>query len=121
MKTMYEINWHYKDSEQTQFSHYTVTPITILREGILPGCTAVSITAKDTNGRTFQGSPRDYFETEAQAWAHAKQDLIDTIQHNVFFDQISHELLHLVRRGLLRQQDGRHLEVDLTSHQEDQP
>ena len=82
MKTMYEINWHYKDSEQTQFSHCTVTPITIVREGILPGCTAVSITAKDTNGRTFQGSPRDYFETEAQAWAQARRDLLETIANN---------------------------------------
>ena len=82
MKTMYEINWHYKDNEQTQFSHCTVTPITIIREGILPGCTAVSITAKDTNGRTFQGSPRDYFETEAAAWAAVKQDLLDTIESN---------------------------------------
>ena len=82
MKTMYEINWHYKDREQTQFSHCTVTPITIIREGILPGCTAVSITAKDTNGRTFQGSPRDYFKTEAAAWAQVKQDLLDTIENN---------------------------------------
>ena len=82
MKTMYEINWHYKDREQTQFSHCTVTPITIIREGILPGCTAVSITAKDTNGRTFQGSPRDYFETEAAAWAQARRDLIETIENN---------------------------------------
>ena len=27
MKTLYEINWHYKDDEQTKFSHCTVTPI----------------------------------------------------------------------------------------------
>lgn len=46
MKTMYEINWYYKDNEQTKFSHCTVTPIEVLREGILPGCSAVSITAK---------------------------------------------------------------------------
>ena len=82
MKTMYEINWHYKDSEQTQFSHCTVTPITVVREGILPGCSAPSITAKAADGHTFLGSARDYFESEAAAWAQAKQDLIDTIQHN---------------------------------------
>ena len=75
MKTMYEINWHYKDSEQTQFSHCTVTPITVTREGILPGCTAVSITAKDSAGRTFQGSPRDYFETESAAWDNVRKGL----------------------------------------------
>ena len=82
MKTMYEINWHYKDNEQTQFSHCTVTPITIIREGVLPRCTAVSITAKGSDGRVFQGSPRDYFETEAAAWAQVKQDLLDTIENN---------------------------------------
>ena len=82
MKTLYEINWHYKDDEQTVFSHCTVTPITVLREGILPGCSAVSITAKDSTGRTFQGSPRDYFETEAAAWVQAKQDLLGTIENN---------------------------------------
>ena len=82
MKTLYEINWHYKDSEQTQFSHCTVTPITVLREGVLPGCSSVSITAKDSSGCTFQGSPRDYFETEAQAWAQARQALLDTIENN---------------------------------------
>ena len=82
MKTLYEINWHYTDKEQTKFSHCTVTPIEVLREGILPGCSAVSITAKDSEGRTFQGSPRDYFESEEAAWAQVKQDLIVTIQNN---------------------------------------
>jgi len=42
----------------------------------------VSITAKDRNGHTFHGSPRDYFETEAQAWAQVRQDLLDTIESN---------------------------------------
>ena len=82
MKTLYEINWHYKDSEQTQFSHCTVTPIKVLREGILPGCSAVSITAKDSTGRTFQGAPRDYFDTEAAAWANVRQGLTETIEAN---------------------------------------
>lgn len=82
MKTLYEINWHYTDKEQTKFSHCTVTPIEVLREGILPGCSAVSITAKGSDGRTFQSSPRDYFESEAAAWAQVKQDLLDTIQSN---------------------------------------
>lgn len=79
-KTMYEINWHYKDSDQNQFSHCTVMPITVIRESVLPGCTAVSITAKDSEGRTFLGSPEDYFETEAAAWVAVKQDLLDTIE-----------------------------------------
>ena len=75
MKTLYEINWHYKDDEQTKFSHCTVTPIEVLREGILPGCSAVSITAKGSDGRTFQGSPRDYFESEAAAWDRVRKGL----------------------------------------------
>lgn len=82
MKTLYEINWHYLDKEQEKFSHCTVTPITVLREGIPPGCTAVSITAKDSQGRTFLGSPRDYYESEAEAWAAAKQDLLGTVENN---------------------------------------
>ncbi len=79
-KTMYEINWNYKDSDQTQFSHCTVTPITVIRESVMPGCTAVTITAKDSEGRTFLGSPEGYFETEAAAWVAIKQDLLDTIE-----------------------------------------
>lgn len=82
MKTLYEINWHYLDEEQEQFSHCTVTPITVLREGILPGCSAPSITATGSDGRTFQGVARDYFETEVAAWAQVKQALLDTIESN---------------------------------------
>ena len=78
MKTLYEINWHYTDKEQTKFSHCTVTPIEVLREGILPGCSGVSITAKGSDGRTFQGSPRDYFETEAAAWDRVRKGLAAT-------------------------------------------
>ena len=64
MKTMYKINWHYKDDEQTKFSHCTVTPIIIIREGILPGGTAAS--------------PRNYFETEALAWGCVRKGLAAT-------------------------------------------
>ena len=82
MKTLWEINWHFKDSEQTRFSHCTVTPITVLREGILPGCSAPSITATSSDGCTFQGVARDYFETEAAAWEQVKKDLLKTIESN---------------------------------------
>lgn len=61
MKTLYEINWHYKDDAKTKFSHCTVTPIEVLLGGILL---------------------RDYFETEAQAWAQARQYLRDTMKKN---------------------------------------
>ena len=82
MKTLWEINWHFKDSKQMEFSHCTVTPITVLREGILPGCSAPSITATSSDGHTFQGVARDYFETEVAAWAQVKQALLDTIESN---------------------------------------
>ena len=82
MKTLYEINWHYKDEQQTKFSHCTVTPIEVLREGILPDCSAVSITAKGSDGRQFQGSPRDYFESEAAAWGHVRKGLAATADDN---------------------------------------
>lgn len=79
MKTLYEINWHQRDDK---FSHCTVTPITVLREGVLPGCTGVSITAVGLDGRKFQGSPRDYFETEADAYHDMKTQLQLTIEAN---------------------------------------
>lgn len=82
MKTLYEINWHYLDEEQEHFSHCTVTPIEVLREGVLPGCSAVSITAKGSDGRTFQSSPRDYFESETAAWANVRRGLTETIEAN---------------------------------------
>lgn len=82
MKTLYEVHWHYKDGGQTVFSHCSVSPITVLREGVLPGCTGVSITAKDSKGDTFLGTPKDYFESEAAAWADARQSLLGTIENN---------------------------------------
>lgn len=72
MKTLYEVNWHYTNDT---LSHISVTPIRVLRESVLPGCSAVSITAVDVTGATFQGSPRNYFESEKEAWEEAKQDL----------------------------------------------
>jgi len=41
--------------------------IIIARYGILPGCSSPSISAKDSNGRTFHGSAANYFPTEADA------------------------------------------------------
>jgi hypothetical protein len=63
---MYDVNWHYTNDV---FSHCSVTPIKVIRESVLPGCTGVSITAKDSNGRKFQGSPDNYYATEEAAWA----------------------------------------------------
>ena len=94
MKTMYEINWHYKDSEQTQFSHCTVTPITVVREGILPGCSAPSITAKAADGHTFLGSARDYFESEAAAWDRVRKGLAATADDNeAYVEALNAEVL----------------------------
>lgn len=79
MSTMYEVNWH---CENDKFSHCTVTPIAVLREGILPGCSAVSITARDASGRKFHGSPGDYFKTKESAWEHVKEHLLQTVLSN---------------------------------------
>ena len=78
-KKMYEVNWH---SIGDKFSHCTVTAITVTREGILPGCTGVTITATDNEGRKFQGSPGDYHNTEAEAWAEVKVAISETIKAN---------------------------------------
>ena len=79
MKTLYEINWHYKNDV---FSHATVTPITIVREGFLDDGLMYIIAAKDSQGRTFSGSACDYFETEAEAWAEVERDLRGSITAN---------------------------------------
>lgn len=78
-ETRYEINWYSVDDV---FSHCTVTPITVIREGILPGCTGISITATGSDGRRFQGAPDRYFKTEAEAWTKVKSDLEQAIKEN---------------------------------------
>ena len=75
MKTMWEINYHWNDDA---FSHYSVTPIKILRQGILAtfsGCSKESITAISSDGRHFQGSADNYYNTESDAWEKVKIDL----------------------------------------------
>lgn len=72
MKTLYEVHWH---SINDEFTHCSVTPLTVIREGVLPGCSGVSITAKDASGRVFLGSPRDYFHSEEEAWKAVVEDL----------------------------------------------
>ena len=75
-KVMYEVNWHWNDEV---FSHCTVTPITILRHGVLPGCSVPTITAKDKQGRVFSGSLSNYYETEEEAWESVKRSLVESI------------------------------------------
>lgn len=77
IKTMYEVNWHYVNE---RFSHCTVTPITVTREGVSPGCTGVSIDAIDHTGRKFIGSPRNYFDSEEAAWSEVKTDLLAMVE-----------------------------------------
>ena len=79
-KTMYEINWHSVDDV---FSHCSVTPITVIREGIFPGCSTVSITAIDRDGRKFRGYPEDYYSTEEEAWEEVKAMLSESIRRTV--------------------------------------
>jgi hypothetical protein len=75
-ETRYEINWH---NDGDLCVHHTVTPITVIREGVLPGCSGVSITAIDADGRKFNGTPCNYFKTEAEAWAAVRKELEEAI------------------------------------------
>lgn len=79
MRTLYEINWHYKND---LFTHATVTPITIIREGILDDGSLCILEAKDGQERRFSGLASDYFETEAEAWAEVERDLRGSITAN---------------------------------------
>lgn len=101
MKTLYEVNWHYKDKQQTCFSHCTVTPIEVIREGILPGCTAVSITAVDMHGRKFNGTPNDFFASEQAAWESVRRDLLNTIASNEEELEIIKKEIHAMFKFLI--------------------
>jgi hypothetical protein len=74
---MYEINQHEFGDLLT---HYTVTPIRVIRRGCLPGCSGETIDAIDCNGRKFCGNPAEYFVSEEDAWKKIRLDLMDAIQ-----------------------------------------
>ena len=76
MKTVFEVNTHYKND---LFSHCTVTPVTVIREGILPGCSAESFTGIDQNGERFTGILQDFYTSEQDAWLKVRQDTIGGI------------------------------------------
>lgn len=75
-KVMYEVNWHHANGK---FSHCSVTPITVFREGVLAGCTGVTISAKDSSGRKFIGTPDNYYASEAEAWEAITAELAQCI------------------------------------------
>lgn len=73
MKTVFEVNTHY------MFSHCTVTPVEVIREGVLPGCSAETFTGKGHNGELFTGSLQDFYASEQDAWLKVRQNTIDGI------------------------------------------
>lgn len=77
METMYETNYHYNGEK---LSHFTVTPIQVIRRGVLEGCSTESITAIGSDGRRFNGSARNYFETEEKAWESIRVELVEGIE-----------------------------------------
>lgn len=79
---MFEVKWHWLDKNKAPsvFDYCSIHPIKVIREGILPGCSGVTITAIDNTGRKFQGSPSNYFKTEEQAWKEVKKELNETIE-----------------------------------------
>lgn len=76
IETRYEVNWHYVNEI---FTHCSVSPITVIWEGIRTGCKGVSIVAIGSDGRKFYGSPRNYYQTEADAWAAIKAQLTESV------------------------------------------
>ena len=95
MKALYEVHWH---SINDEFTSCSVTPLTVIREGVLPGCSGVSITAKDASGRVFLGSPRDYFHSEEEAWKTVVEDLESSRSRlTKTVAKIARELEHLDR------------------------
>ena len=90
---MYEVNWHRKNDT---FSHCSVSRIIVIREGVLPGCTDVSITAVAEDGSKFQGSPGDYYETRELAWLAVKNDLKESIDAaEIQREKITIEIEHM--------------------------
>lgn len=73
---MYELNRHYNNNV---FSHFSVSPITIIYEGVLPGCSAITITAIDSKGRQFIGSKENYYLSEGEAYMAARNELTEEI------------------------------------------
>jgi len=99
-KTMYEVVWI--SNEHGVTTHIRVEPITVIREGILPGCSAVTISAIDSSGDKFNGVPQDYFKSEAEAWESARADLNSTIE--LYEQRVAEHLESLkVMRSLARQ------------------
>lgn len=76
-KTMYEVVWISNEHDVT--THIRVEPIIVIREGVLPGCSTVTISAIDMRGDEFSGVLQDYFKSEAEAWETARADLNSTI------------------------------------------
>ena len=69
-KIMYEVLSHYiysGKSKQGVFSHCTVSPITVHREGVLPGHNRVSISGIDCQGREFFGYRENFYHSEDEA------------------------------------------------------
>lgn len=94
-KKMYEVNWHHVNDK---FSHCTVTSIRVIREGVLPGCSGVTITAIDHTGRKFQGSPDNYCISEEIAWDKIKQTIAEGIEgHKNHMLQLAEEVATMQR------------------------
>ena len=92
-KVMYEVNWHYTNDT---FSGCSVSTITVVWQGLAPGCSMESIIAIDAKGTRFQGSAGDYYETPAAAWAHAKEAIAGTIEANdAEVKRLTEETFHL--------------------------
>ncbi len=70
---LYDITTYYNNNGTLK--RCSVEPITVVREGCLPGCVKPSITAIATDGEEFVSSKENYYETETEAWAQVKKEV----------------------------------------------
>ena len=77
IKTLYDIEWLENELDNTL--QVKVWPIKVIREGILPGCFGVTITAINKDGLKFHGNPKRYHKTEQEAMDYIKEDIIQSL------------------------------------------
>ena len=79
MQIMYEIS--YIENTKDNSLRIAITPIKVIRRGILPGCSKETITAIDSRGEKFTGNPNDYFSSEKEAFNYAMKEAKESIKN----------------------------------------
>jgi hypothetical protein len=80
---MYEVTYVWRSNcprGSEVLERHEIKPVRVTREGILPGCAATSISVTGSDGRKFNSSSENYFDTEAAALAHIREELVRGIE-----------------------------------------